>query len=86
MRLRNTLLAVATATAVLTGCGRAEPVDPCEVNPTHAALDGSCEEADFEPCDSDPCDADDLLGDRDSHHSTRPAVKSTAPKPRTTRR
>jgi hypothetical protein len=86
MRLRNTLLAAATAAAVLTGCSKVGPVNPCEVNPTHAAADGTCEEADFEPCDSDPCDTDDLLGDRDNHRSTKPAVKPSAPKPRTTRR
>lgn len=53
-----TLTTILTASLLAAGCG--DPVDPCQVNPTYQAADGSWREADHEPLDEDPCDAGDL--------------------------
>lgn len=72
-------LALALSASLLTGC-KNEPVDPCQVNPTRQAQDGSWVEADGEPLDDDPCDSDDLDSDGYKKKPTpakTPAAKTT---------
>lgn len=78
--------AVILLVPLLAACG--EPFDPCQVNPTRQAQDGTWVEADGEVLDDDPCDSDDFEG-ADHHRKTKkptvtkPAVK---PVPKSTRR
>lgn len=58
-----------------------DPVDPCQVNPTRQAADGTWVEADGEPLDDDPCDAEDLEHDGLKVKKTKkPAPKVTVKK------
>jgi hypothetical protein len=80
------LIIPALALTVLTACGDTEPVDPCEVNPTHVNILGQCVEADGEPCDSDPCDAEsDWEWNNPSQRPARPGEKTQKPKVPTTK-
>lgn len=85
------LIIPALALTVLTACGDTEPVDPCEVNPTHTNILGQCVEADGEPCDSDPCDAESdwdwkTPGKPQNGFGTKPTGKPKVPTTRNTRR
>lgn len=62
------LPALVLAGALLTGCGDPPtPFDPCTVQPTKQAADGTWVEWDDEPLDADPCDADNFELDAKGH-------------------
>lgn len=78
--MRITAVVVAAGLlAGLTACSGPEgpPFDPCTVNPTYQAVDGSWREADGETLDADPCDADNFEVDIYGH------VTSKKKKPKT---
>lgn len=66
------------AAVLATLLGACERVDPCQVNPTRQASDGTWIEADGEPMDDDPCDADDVFDDHD--YKPTPVIKLPEPK------
>lgn len=60
IRTKTTALLAALTLSCLSLAACADPVDPCQVNPTRQAADGTWVEADGEPLDDDPCDASSL--------------------------
>lgn len=74
------VIVLCTVLATMMGACSKPILEPCQVNPTRQAQDGSWVEADGEPLDDDPCDADDLFEDGHQPKMPTPVIKKPEPK------
>lgn len=65
----------------LAACGSPAPFDPCTVQPTKQAADGTWVEWDDEPLDLDPCDGDNFVMDGNGRLTSK---RKTTKKPTVT--
>lgn len=79
--IKTTVAAALLAGALGLAACSSTPADPCQVNPTKQAADGTWLEWDDEPLDADPCDSDEVDGSGHRKPHVNKPIKPTVNKP-----